>query len=146
MAGSFGVFVWIFAAAVMFVLEASTAQMVSIWFAVGALFAAIPAYFGASLGVQLFVFLVFSVLFLFAVRPLVKKRLQAHKQPTNADMVIGQTGIVLEEIDNARETGRVSAMGLNWSARSEDATIISADARVLVLRIEGVKLIVTPVK
>lgn len=146
MFGEYGLFIWLLVAALMFVLESATAQMVSTWFAVGALFAIIPSVLGAQVWVQLLVFLLFSVLFLLFARPFIKNRLMTKKQPTNADMVVGQTGFVLEDIDNIREEGRVSAMGLTWTARSENGEAIPADTQVTVNRIDGVKLIVTSAK
>lgn len=142
MTGAFGAFIWLLAAAALFVVEGMTAQMVSIWFAAGALFAIIPTLLGAPLWVQLLVFLMFSILFLFVIRPMVKDKISVKKQPTNADMVVGQTGFVTEEIDNVRGTGRVTAMGLPWTARTEDDGTIPVDTQVVVKKIEGVKLIV----
>ncbi|MDL2234216.1 NfeD family protein [Ruminococcaceae bacterium OttesenSCG-928-L11] len=146
MTGSVGVFLWLIIAVGLFVVEGITVQLVSIWFAVGAIVAVLPAALGGPFWLQLAVFLLFSILFLFIIRPVVKDKLIKKRQPTNADMVIGKIGVVLEEIDNIREVGRVSANGLTWSARSETGEVIPGDASVLVKKIEGVKLIVVPYK
>ena len=73
-------------------------------------------------------------------------------QPTNADRVIGQTGVVTVAISDREQSGQVRVMGQIWSARTdgaertdETADTIPVDTEVRVLRIEGVKLIVTPV-
>ena len=144
MTGTHGVLVWLIAAGLLLALEGVTTQLVSIWFAVGALVAAIPAFFGAAFWVQLLVFLASSILFLYFIRPVLRQKIMVKKQPTNADMVVGATGLVLEEIDNLRLTGRVSANGLDWTARSESGVVIPARSQVRVERIEGVKIIVTP--
>jgi membrane protein implicated in regulation of membrane protease activity len=146
MSGSVAAVLWIILAAALFVLESATTQLVGIWFAAGAVIAMIPALLGAPLWLQLLIFLITSILFLIWMRPLVKTKISVKKQPTNADMVVGKTGLVLEDIDNIRGTGRVSAMGLTWTARTEEEQYIPANTQVLVSRIEGVKLIVSPLR
>lgn len=145
MNGTAAVLFWVVIAAALFILEGMTTQMICIWFAAGAVIAVVPALLRTPFWFQLLIFLIFSILFLFWIRPIIKEKISVKKQPTNADMVIGQTGIVLETIDNLKGTGRVSAMGLTWTARTEGEQIIPADTEVLVERIEGVKLIVTPI-
>ena len=67
-------------------------------------------------------------------------------EPTNADRVIGQTAIVTETISDRTQTGQARVMGQTWSARTDETeTEIPAGTEVRVLRIEGVKLIVTPI-
>lgn len=144
MTGATGALIWIIVAAALFIIEGATTQLVGIWFAVGAVIAIFPAILGAPPWLQLLVFLISSIVFLFAIRPVLRDKLAVKKQPTNADMVVGKTGIVLEEIDNLKGAGRVSAMGLTWTARSEEDGVIAKDTRVLVKRIDGVKLIVVP--
>ena len=64
------------------------------------------------------------------------------KEDTNAGRYLGKIGIVTSEINNIAAVGQVKVLGNVWSARSSDGSIIPAGASVLVLRIEGVKLIV----
>ena len=45
-------------------------------------------------------------------------------------------------MNNLREAGRVSVLGNSWAARSERGDTIPAGETVMVVRIEGVKLIV----
>lgn len=133
---------WLVAAVALFIIEALTVQMICIWFAFGALLAMIAALLGAPLYIQMPVFLVASVSVLFAWRPLLKKKLTPKQTATNADMVIGQTGIVTEAIDNIAQNGRVLANGLSWAARSGSGREVPEGERVTVVAIDGVKLIV----
>ncbi|MBQ1830643.1 MAG: hypothetical protein II116_06290 [Ruminococcus sp.] len=55
-------FIWIGFAIVMAVVEASTTQLVSLWFVLGAVAAAISTIFTPSIFVQLVVFLVVSAM------------------------------------------------------------------------------------
>ena len=135
-------FIWIGFAIVMAVCEASTTQLVSLWFVLGAVAAAISTIFTPSIFIQLVVFLVVSALSLAITRPLVK-RLRKHRSTvsTNADRLIGQQGIVTKEIKDPFSVGQVKVLGETWSAQSE-ITPIEVGAKVEVLEIEGVRLIV----
>lgn len=124
------------------VVEAVTAQLVTIWFAAGSLCALIAAVLKAPMWLQITIFVVVSAITLIATRPLVKKLKSKPSFTPNADRVIGQKAIVTEEIDNLAAKGRAEVNGMSWLARSEDNSKISAGAEVVILRIDGVKLIV----
>lgn len=138
------VIVWCVLLVLFIVTEAATAQLVTIWFAFGALVSVIAAVCKAPLWLQIALFTVASVGSLMATRPLVKRVVTAKKQPTNADRCIGKTAIVMEPIDNALGQGQVSVEGATWTARSADYRPISVGDKVKIERIEGVKLIVSP--
>ena len=74
-----------------------------------------------------------------------KKYINGRTQPTNADMLIGQECLVTEDIDNLTGRGAVTVGGKVWTARAQGDAPIAAGTTATVLRIEGVKLIVTPV-
>lgn len=122
--------------------EAVTAQLVSIWFVIGAIAALIAALLGATVPVQVIVFVAVSIIALLITRPIVKKYINPRKERTNADKVIGQDAVVIDDIDNVDGTGQVKVDGKVWSARSVDGAAIPAGSEVLVEKIEGVKLIV----
>ena len=124
------------------ILEGITFQLVSIWFVFGSIAAFIASLLGASVTVQVIIWLVVSALALAITRPIVKKKLTAKAQPTNADRCIGSDATVLEAIDNARSVGQVKVDGKVWSARSLDGGIIEENTIVTVKKIEGVKLLV----
>ena len=137
--------VWLAALIILLVVEAVTVGLVCLWFAAGALCALIVSFFTESVWVQLTVFLAVSLVCLLALRPLAKKYMDPRRVPTNADRVVGAEGVVTESIDNLKAQGQVSVAGAPWTARTEpDAPPISAGTAVRVLRIEGVKVIVTP--
>ena len=87
----------------------------------------------------------FSAALLVLVRPFCRRFLKTRKEPTNADRIIGETAIVTEQIDNIRETGAVKVLGTEWSARSQDDSVIPCGATVKVAEIRGVKAIVQKV-
>lgn len=136
---------WIVLAVVFAVIEAVTFQIVTLWFAVGAVGAIIANVLGASSLIQLIVFVAVSILTLVIARPYLKKFTKTKVQPTNADVCIGKQAVVTEEINNTLGTGQAKIRGIVWTARSEDeGAVIPKDTLVTVKRIEGVKLIVSP--
>lgn len=124
------------------ILEAASAQLVSIWFVFGAIASLIAALLNAPVVAQIIIFVVVSVLTLVATRPIVKKHLNAKTVPTNADRILGCDAIVIEKIDNIESVGQVKIDGNVWSARSVDGTTIPVDSIVTIEKMEGVKLLV----
>ena len=136
---------WIIAMVVFLVIEAVTVGIVSVWFAIGALFAMVTAMLGANLWVQITVFLVVSAIALYFTRPLVKKFVNNKVEPTNADMLIGKECRVVETIDNLSGTGAGYVDGKTWTARTVDEEIIPEGQLVKAERMEGVRLIVSKI-
>ena len=137
---------WMIAAGVFYVVEVMSVQLISVWFVAGSIGAAIAGLLGANGAVQLWVFFITSILFLIVARPIVKTKLKVKQVSTNADRVIGMYGIVTESVDNLAMTGRVTANGLSWTARTPiDSMRLVEGQKIRVLKIDGVKLIVEPV-
>lgn len=137
--------VWLVAMIVLLVIEGVVPGLISIWFALGALAALVSALLHAPLWLQIVWFLVVSIAALALTRPLAKKYINAKTQPTNADMLIGKECVVRESIDNVLGAGAVSVDGKVWTARTEsDEVRLQEGSRAVVVRIEGVKLIVKP--
>ncbi len=136
--------IWLVIAVVMAVVEASTVQLVSIWFAVGAVAGVITSLITGSIPIQIVVFVAVSLLALVITRPMVKRIKVKKSEPTNADRMIGKEGVVTKSIDNNDAKGLVSVGGDVWSARSHDGQPIESGTIVTVAAIEGVRLIVKP--
>ena len=116
---------WVVLLGVFLVLEAATTQLVSIWFAVGALAAVLVS--GVCLA---------------ATRPFVKKLTATKLQKTNADRCIGADAVVTEEINNLKAQGQVKVLGNVWTARAAEDAVIPEGTVVTVEKMDGVKLIV----
>jgi membrane protein implicated in regulation of membrane protease activity/transcriptional regulator with XRE-family HTH domain len=136
--------IWLVLLILFSVGEAITVGLTSAWFALGSLGALICAALGGGIWVQIGVFLLVSGLTLALVRPLAKRFLTPGYSATNADRVIGQEAVVLQEIDNRKGQGQVSVAGQTWTARSQSGETIPEGQSVRVLRIEGVKVFVEP--
>ena len=135
-------FVWLLFAVILGVAEAVTVSLVSIWFAIGAVAAIIPAYFGVPLWGQILVFLAVSAISFAFTKRFFKDIVKVKKQPTNSDSLIGTDGIVTAEINNLEGAGKVYISGLTWSAKSKNGEKIPEGAVVTVYKIEGATLIV----
>lgn len=136
--------IWVALMVIMLVTEAATQSLVSIWFAAGALASLISAVFGASLPVQTAIFFFISGILLAFLLPYARRKVELAKTATNADRIVGKTGVVTETIDPLTGTGQIRIMGGIWSAKSEDETKIEAGTEVIVEAIAGVKAIVRP--
>ena len=136
------VFVCLVIAVVLGIFEAATVALVSIWFAIGAVAAMVPAYFNAPFWVQILVFILVSALCFVFTRPFFKKIIRVNKQPTNVDRLVGQEGVATDDIENIECRGKVIISGLTWSARSETGELIPQGAVVTVKKIEGATLVV----
>ena len=139
--------VWIIAVIACLVAEAMTMGLTTIWFAGGAIVAAVLAGLGAPVLVQFIAFVVISVALLYFTRPLVEKGFNKTRIKTNSEGLIGKHAYVKEAIDNVNATGMVKIDGMEWTARTEkDGIIIPVDALVEVKAIDGVKAIVAQIK
>lgn len=122
-------------------LETVTFQLVSVWFAIGALLSCIASFF-VDFPIQLAIFIVTSILMLILTRPLIKKHMNTKFQPTNHELNVGKIAIVTEPINKAKQTGRVSLDGIEWIAITETFEPIGIGSQVIVLKVEGAKLLV----
>ena len=139
---TFMVFIWLVAIVVFGVMEATTVNLVSVWFAGGAIGAFFAALFGGNIYVQFVVFLIISVGLLLSLRPVMKHKILGKHTPTNADKIIGKVGIVTHKIDTQQGEGAVKVDGLIWTARTQDNAVIAVGSPVRILEIKGVKIYV----
>lgn len=134
--------VWLVISAVLIVAEMISMGLTTVWFAIGALAAALAEYLGAGYGIQLIVFASVSLVLLFTTAPLARKHLIKNPEKTNVEGLIGQCGMVVTTIDNDKSQGVVSLNGMEWTARSQNDETIEKGSKVSVVSISGVKVIV----
>ncbi len=138
-------FIWLLLLIVFIVIELVTMVLTTIWFAGGALIAAIAAACHAPFVVQLLLFLAVSILLLLFTRPVAVKYFNKDRIKTNAESLVGRQAIVISEINNLEGTGQVTVSGQEWTARSiNENAEIPVGTVVYVRAINGVKLIVEP--
>lgn len=137
--------IWLALIIVFIAMEAATVQLISTWFAAGALAAMIVSLIGGAVWLQIVVFLTVSIVLLVLLWPIARKHLKPKLVATNADALIGRVCTVTEEIDPV-EGGRVKLGDVTWSARSESDERIPAGTLVKVQKIQGAKVFVEKVK
>ena len=94
--------------------------------------------------IQTGVFVIVSAILIPITKPFVDKYLVRKTIPTNTYSVLNKIGIVTKEITSPDGVGLVKIDGEVWSAKSDNDTQINKGTEVKVLKIDGVKLIVTP--
>ena len=132
--------IWIAALVAFLIVEAVTYQMITVWFGVGALFSALCAVAEASLNVQITVFLIVSIVTLCLFRPLAMRHFKTKTERTNVDSLIGKTVTVTQKVTSQDGKGKIN--GMEWTLRCDDGVEIEEGERVVVEKIEGVKLMV----
>ena len=137
---------WLIIALIMLIVEALTAGLTTIWFAGGAFAALVCALLDLPIAVQIVIFFVVSICLLVFTRKIFVEKLKTGSQKTNVDALIGERAIVEAAIP-AYGVGQVKVGGQVWSAACEKPeTEIEAGKLVKIHAIEGVKVIVVPVK
>lgn len=139
------IWIWIAVIVIAVIVEAASVQLLSVWFALGGLVALILSIFNVSATIQIIVFAAVSAVSLILFWPLARKLNKKGFEKTNADRYIGKEGIVVEPISNLDAKGQVKVDNQIWTARSAGGEEIAEGAKITVERIEGVKLIVSPI-
>ncbi len=139
-------FWWVLFALLMFAGEILTSGFFLLWIGLGALLGGVLAAFHLPVPIQLLGFVFASGGLVVSSRTLFKRmlgdRIKTPVVSSNVDALIDTTGMVIKEIDNETGGGLVKIRGEDWTAISENDERISKGKKVLVLRVEGVKLIV----
>lgn len=138
--------IWMAIAAFFVIAEIFTMGFFLLWFGVGALAAGILAILGLGMGWQLAAFVVVSFV-LFAISRSFAERFTKTQPPgIGADRFINKKGVVIEELDNIKNTGRVRIGKDEWRADSETEEIIPVGKTVEVVSVEGTHLVVKTIK
>lgn len=134
--------IWILGIIAFIILEAVTYQLVSIWFAIGALGGMIAAFLGTNFYVQMAVFIVVSFICILCLRPLSMKFFKPRNVETNAQSLVGKEVLITSDVDNIRGLGEGKVDGKFWTVRSIDNSHVLKGETAVIEKIEGVKLIV----
>ncbi len=114
-------------------------------FALGAAVAAGLAFAGVDLGFEWLAFVVVSGGVFASLRPLARRL--DRDEPTlgiGAKRLIGEPGVVLEDVPAGHELGMVRVHREEWRAESVDGGAIPAGATVRVVEVRGTRVLVHP--
>lgn len=130
---------WLILVIVLTIVELATVNLLSVWFVISGIVAMILSFFIDDVAIVSTVFALLGILLLFTTRPLLKKYLPTQRVRTNADRIIGMSGVVTEEIKK-NSVGEVKVDGKKWSAISNSK--IPVGSEVIIEAIDGVKVVV----
>ena len=139
---------WVIAAVLLAVGEIATVSFFLAPFAVGAAIAALLDAVGVGAAAQWTVFLASALVLLAVVRPIARRHVKLPPAlRTGTAALVGETGIVVERIDNAENVGKIRLAGQVWTARAfdDDEEPIAAGRRVHVMEIRGATALVTEI-
>lgn len=129
---------WLGAALALAAIEMLTLDFMFLMLAIGALVAVVVAALGAGFTAQVIAFAACSLLLLFFIRPVLKRRLEESTPHavTNAAALKGRDAYVTEPVTEL--SGTVKLAGETWTARPQwDGETFAVGERVRVARIEG---------
>lgn len=135
---------WLIASGIFFVIEMITVGFLVFWLGIAALITMVVSFFTDSLIIQTAVFVISSILLIFLTKPFVQKFMNSKDTVvTNAYSIIGKHGLVIEDIDSISGTGQIKVDGEVWSAKCSDSIFIPKGSNIKILKIDGVKAVVT---
>ena len=139
------IIIWTALIILFIVVEIISVGLTSIWFAGGALIAAIAAGLGLGIVPQLLLFFCVSLVLLLFTRPAALKLMNKGTEKTNVEGLLGKSAVVIQQIDNLAQTGQVRINDIEWMARtSDDSITIPVGTVVVIEAVHGVRLIVRP--
>ena len=140
------IFFWLAITVVALIVEFSTANIVSIWFAGGGLISLILSAFNLAWYIHIPAFIIVSAVLLLCFRKLVIKKFNKIQVSTNAEQCVGQKFRLLSEI-GFNKAGSIKINDVVWSVETEEQTgVIPEGSLVKIVGIRGNKYIVEEVK
>ncbi|SHJ94961.1 Membrane protein implicated in regulation of membrane protease activity [Pseudonocardia thermophila] len=138
--------IWLAAALVLASAEVLSGEFVLLMLGGGALAAGVGAVLGLDVVGSALVFVIASVLLVFAVRPPLRRRLDratANAGALHSNALIGKTAVVVSRVDD--HNGQVKIGGDLWTARPLEAGhTIEVGQTVIVMKISGATALVVP--
>jgi len=132
--------IWIAIGVICMIIEIFTPGFLFLSFGLGAILTGLITLTHIKFWAQLVIYIVITFILFLNLRKL-SKRLTKETIPTNVDALMGKKGFVIEQIP-INGKGYVKIGGEEWSAISQDETMIEVNQKILVKNIDGNKLIV----
>ncbi len=129
---------WAIVAVICLIMELTSGDFFIICFSIGGLVATFGAVLGMNFYGQVILFIIFSVLSIFLVRPVALRWFHKNdpNRASNADAINGRTGVVTEAIP-AGSYGYVKIDGDLWRAYTADGQPLPVGTRVSVVSRES---------
>lgn len=132
--------IWIIIGIIFFIVEIFTPAFFSASLGTGAFITSIAAYYDYSVTTQISVLSGGTLIVFIGVYLLLKllQNTKSDNRKTGVNSLIGQEAIVIKQIDNANNLGRIKLGGEEWKAYSINGDILEESYIVVVEKIEGV--------
>lgn len=128
---------WLVLALVLLVIEVCTVSLVSIWFVVGALAAALLAWMHVGIVFQITAFILISAVLFYFCKDWLYQFFRFRHDRSGAVQILGQTGQVTTSIAPGHD-GRILVNGQDWKASSSQ--LLEAGCKVKITGMHGVTL------
>ena len=128
---------WVAITVICVVIETMTLALTTIWFGISAFVMVFLAFLPIPFAIQLFIFVVLSLILLIFTRPLVQKKLSQKKITTNYERVIGQIAVVTKKI-TAIDKGAIKINGMEWTAAVRENITLEKGSKCVIEEIAGV--------
>ena len=136
--------IWVVVLLITLLLEFESQQLVTIWFSIGSILALILAAFNVHYIWQIASFVVLSTVLVLATRPLSRRFMRREIVATNIDSIIGKQGIIITDV-SLDVRGEVKVESRIWVAFVTSNIHIEKGTKVIVMDVEGNKLLVEPI-
>jgi len=133
--------IWIAVGVFCLIVEIFTPGFFFMSFGIGAILTGLVATFISNITIQIAIFTIVTFILFINLRKLAKKLIPESSEKTNVSALIGKIGKVTKVVPKFGR-GYVKIDGEEWSAISETKQRIEESQEVVVLKIEGNKLIV----
>lgn len=138
---------WLIFGGIFLIGEMATTGFLLFWLTVGCVITAVVSIFIPNIVFQTAVFVISSIILIFATKPFVNKFAGNKKVvPTNVYTLNGKKAIVIEDINPSEGKGLIKVNGEIWSAICDGNVNIPKDSEVEIIKIEGVKAYVNPIQ
>lgn len=137
-------YVWLGVFVIAVIVELLTSELVSVWFAGGALLALIVSFIpNAPFWAEILVFAICSLLLVLFLRPFAKKKMmkKVPESRFNVDDMVGRKAKVTKRITDL-DRGEIRYHDVIWTAESQDGETIEEGEIVEIVAIVGNKVIV----
>lgn len=135
--------IWLIVGLIMLILELASVFLVFVFFSVGALITALLAYIGLlpGLELQILTFSAISLVSMMLLRKHTKRLFDSKEKNSVYNEFIGETALVVKDIPPAAE-GKIYYRGAEWKATAADHAAIIAGSKVIIVKTEGIVLVV----
>ena len=138
--------IWIAAAVILSIGELLTVGFFLLPFAVGAAAAAVLAFMGVSVPIQLVTFVVISVIFLAVLQRFARREQESDvSAQAGADRYDGRSAIVLQPVGHFDTSGMVKMGTEEWRATVDSDIEIPKGAVVRIVEVRGTRFVVEPI-